>query len=843
MANTYVDYTGADGTGTDGTDFNFSFEYLRDAHVKVKVNGVETSAFTIVTSPVQLIRFNTAPAASAAIKIYRDSRGDFSPLVDFVDGSILTENELDEGYKHNLFLSQEASEGQGGEQLTKKGLEHYDAEGNKIINLFAPSDNTDAANKAYVDQTIDNSIALGGSPAIVSLGGYDVTALGSSEPRSLANRYAEVFNVMDYGAYNDGTNTAATTTAIMAAFAAAQANGSGSIVFPAGTYSITESPVLESPDSYDPSQNIGPFSISGYGATIDMGASYTEPVSPINGLLKSGILIAGVTNITVSGLTFQGTGTSLSTATTPLRYNVLTPGHKGSGMRIQGYKQATVKDCTFNGLNLGIVINDDDPRGTLPIPADKSIDSGIYNISNNRFTATWQAMSFTYGGNHEGTIIGNYIEECVTKIIGHYGNSKTDNQLSSHNHVITNNIWKNCPNVILGLNNTVFSNNVLDTVIGGIWVNPGSDLYNTDFNYDIVNLTIDSNVFNYTNTWTTTSESNMVPVTALWATIDATYAAGQTSLYKNIKFTNNSIRTGAEASIASGTIQLSTTNAKSTFENLTIANNDITITSDDGVFVFNDTVSADIQFNLSTKIIGNSFRRGEGVTSGGGAGFEFTLANKNVVAGATTSVLQIVGNSYNGSTATNAIFNLQRFSQCILNDNQLYVGEVGATYTPVFRTLGCPRIKAHSNYVVRNSSLNRGLLIGFGNVDTNDQSLMEEVRIQTRDNTMTRGINGVFPIESFVFASGNGLIESSNDIMRIDPSIQWVPSVVNLDVYCVVNPTTRDLSNSGAGFISHTAAANVVPVGYSVKTRLATAGDATGFRLGSSGWLTESTLS
>ena len=34
MANTYVDYTGADGTGTEGKDFNFSFEYLRDSHVK-----------------------------------------------------------------------------------------------------------------------------------------------------------------------------------------------------------------------------------------------------------------------------------------------------------------------------------------------------------------------------------------------------------------------------------------------------------------------------------------------------------------------------------------------------------------------------------------------------------------------------------------------------------------------------------------------------------------------------------------------------------------------------------------------------------------------------------------
>ena len=204
MANTYVDYTAVAAQ----TDYNFSFEYLRDEHVKVKVNGVETSGFTIVTSPTPTkVRFNTAPAAGAAIKIYRDSRGDFSPLVDFVDGSILTENELDESYKHNLFIGQEASEGQGGEQLTKKGLEHYDAEGNKIINLFAPSDNTDAANKAYVDQTIDNAIALGGSPAIVSLGGYDVTASGSTTARSLADRFADFVNIMDYGAAGTGYPT------------------------------------------------------------------------------------------------------------------------------------------------------------------------------------------------------------------------------------------------------------------------------------------------------------------------------------------------------------------------------------------------------------------------------------------------------------------------------------------------------------------------------------------------------------------------------------------------------------------------------------------------------------
>lgn len=249
MANTYVDYTAV----ASQTDYNFSFEYLRDDHVKVKVDDVIVTNYTIVTSPVQLIRFNTAPTGGAAIKIYRDSRGDFSPLVDFVDGSVLTESELDESYKHNLFVAQEASEGQGGEQLTKKGLTDYDAEGNKIINLGTPTTGTDAANKGYVDQTIDNAIALGGSPAIVSLGGYDVTALGTSVTKSLANwtndlnsptatgsttartladRFGDVVNVLDYGVVADGVtdNTSAYTAMISAV-----AEGS-TIVFPKGSY-------------------------------------------------------------------------------------------------------------------------------------------------------------------------------------------------------------------------------------------------------------------------------------------------------------------------------------------------------------------------------------------------------------------------------------------------------------------------------------------------------------------------------------------------------------------------------------------------------------------------------
>jgi len=173
MANTYVDYTGDNSE----TDFIFNFDYLQDDHVKVKVNDVIVTNYSIVeVSADNVIRFDTAPASNASIRIYRDSRGDFSPLVDFVDGSVLTGDNLDEAYKHNLFVSQEASEGTGNELLNKKGGANYDAEGNKIINLGTPTTGTDAANKGYVDQTIDNAELVGGSPATVSLGGYDVTS-------------------------------------------------------------------------------------------------------------------------------------------------------------------------------------------------------------------------------------------------------------------------------------------------------------------------------------------------------------------------------------------------------------------------------------------------------------------------------------------------------------------------------------------------------------------------------------------------------------------------------------------------------------------------------------------
>jgi hypothetical protein len=314
MANTYVDYTAV----ASQTDYNFSFEYLRDDHVKVKVNDVIVTNYTIVTSPVQLIRFNTAPVAGADIKIYRDSRGDFSPLVDFVNGSVLTESELDESYKHNLFVSQESSEGTGGEQLTKKGLTDYDAEGNKIINLGTPTAATDAANKAYTDQTVDNAIALGGSPAIVSLGGYDVTSTLSTTARTLADRFSDIVNVLDYipanlhASIKNASNTTDLTSYIQTAIDAQKIRGGSPVYMPSGTYLFTQ---LKIPRN---------FSLIGDGARATLGTNSIMGGTVLkqkDGAEKDGIVFTitggddNVSSILLKGFLLLGPDT-ISTAET-----------------------------------------------------------------------------------------------------------------------------------------------------------------------------------------------------------------------------------------------------------------------------------------------------------------------------------------------------------------------------------------------------------------------------------------------------------------------------------------------------------------------------------------------
>ena len=159
MANTFQDYTATAGQ----TDFAFTFDYLEDEHVTVEINGVVqlASDYSIIveSNGDTKVRLNVGATAGQIVRVRRKSQpGD--NLVDFVNGSVLTESELDRAYLHNRYLAEEISElNDASLQLEQGGTQWY-AKNKRITNVGTPTALADATTKAYVDG-IASAIATG----------------------------------------------------------------------------------------------------------------------------------------------------------------------------------------------------------------------------------------------------------------------------------------------------------------------------------------------------------------------------------------------------------------------------------------------------------------------------------------------------------------------------------------------------------------------------------------------------------------------------------------------------------------------------------------------------------
>jgi hypothetical protein len=161
VAYSYIKYTG-DGSQTD---FTFAFAYFDTSHVHVLVDGIDVDFVWLNAQTIQCV---TAPAAGTNVVVIRNTPKE-EPPVDFTDGSILLERDLDTLVLYNLYISQEAID-QAQLGIQQNALGQWDAENLNIVNLADGVEPGDAINKGQLDYEYPAvKIVADNMPAVVTV--------------------------------------------------------------------------------------------------------------------------------------------------------------------------------------------------------------------------------------------------------------------------------------------------------------------------------------------------------------------------------------------------------------------------------------------------------------------------------------------------------------------------------------------------------------------------------------------------------------------------------------------------------------------------------------------------
>ncbi len=162
--NTSSSFTSHTGNNTAGP-FSISFSYLAEAEIDVTVDGVLKTLTTHYTFPsATTISFTSGnhPANGTAIKFQRDTNIS-SKKIDFQDGSILTETDLDTNTDQLLFGLQEFTDDLSTNVVRRDGstnlTANLDANSKKITNLATPTADGDAVNKSYVTDVVQGLVS------------------------------------------------------------------------------------------------------------------------------------------------------------------------------------------------------------------------------------------------------------------------------------------------------------------------------------------------------------------------------------------------------------------------------------------------------------------------------------------------------------------------------------------------------------------------------------------------------------------------------------------------------------------------------------------------------------
>jgi hypothetical protein len=298
-----VTYTGNGST----TSYAIPFSYIDSSHVKAYINGTITSAFTVSTSTLV---FTSAPANGATIRIERQTPLD-ARLVDFADGSVLTEADLDRSANQNFFIAQEVAD-DAINNLAVDTDDKYNAQSKVIKNVANPVNANDAVNKTYLENTwlstSDKATLTNLNSNIASVNAVNsaltnVNAVGSDllEPVSEINTVAvSIANVDTVGTNIANVNTVAGNNANINTVASANSNIT--------TVAVANANITAVAGQITPTNNVS--TVAGAVANIGTVATNVANVNIVGGAIANVNTVAGANaNITTVATANTNIGT------------------------------------------------------------------------------------------------------------------------------------------------------------------------------------------------------------------------------------------------------------------------------------------------------------------------------------------------------------------------------------------------------------------------------------------------------------------------------------------------------------------------------------------------------
>ena len=167
-------YTGNNST----TDYSFTFPYLDTTDIKISLDGVITTAYSLLNATT--VRFDSAPGSSVAIRIYRDTAFE-NPKATFYPGSAIRAGDLNDNTLQNLYVNQESNDKVANAWLTGDPTiisteSWYTTDDTKIASTKAIEGRIDAKITSFRTTNVDitGNIAVSGT-----VDGRDVAADGT----------------------------------------------------------------------------------------------------------------------------------------------------------------------------------------------------------------------------------------------------------------------------------------------------------------------------------------------------------------------------------------------------------------------------------------------------------------------------------------------------------------------------------------------------------------------------------------------------------------------------------------------------------------------------------------